>query len=157
MDCRTCMSPVKTQLYADQPAGSVIDFMREHHMELVPIVDRENHFVGMLSAGKLMRMLLPRSISMMRGIKHASYLRETPQDLKERMDEIRNKPLADLVTPYAQTVHPEAALADALMAINDQQYIVPVVDDDNKLVGAISYFSIMHAVEQEMRNEGDAA
>ena len=157
MDCRTCMSPVKTRLYADQPAGSVIDFMREHHMELVPIVDRENHFVGLLSAGALMRMLLPRSIGMMRGIKHASYLRETPEDLQDRMDEIRNKPLADLVTPYAQTVHPEAALADALLAINDQQFVVPVVDDDNKLVGAISYFSIMHAVEQEMRNEGDAA
>lgn len=157
MDCRTCMSPVKTQLYADQPAGSVIDFMREHHMELVPIVDRENRYVGMLSASTLMRHLLPRSISMMRGIKHASYLRESPQDLHERMQEIREKTLAELVTPYAQTVHPEAALADALMAINDQQFVVPVVDDDDKLVGAISYFSIMHAVEQAMREEGDAA
>ena len=157
MDCRTCMSPVKTPLYSDQPAGSVIDFMREHHMEMVPIVDRENNFVGLLSAGTLMRMLLPRSISMMRGIKHASYLRESPQELRQRMDEIRDKTLADLVTPYAKTVHPDAALADALMAITEQQFIVPVVDDDNKLVGAISYFSIMHAVDEEVSKEGDAA
>ena len=157
MDCRTCMSPVKTPLYADQPAGSVIDFMRENHMEMVPIVDRENNFVGLLSAGTLMRLLLPRSISMMRGIKHASYLRESPQELQHRMDEIRDKTLKDLVAPYAKTVHPDAALADALMAITEQQFIVPVVDDDNKLVGAISYFSIMHAVEHEVNKEGDAA
>ena len=149
MDCRTCMSPVTTRLYADQPAGSVIDFMREHHMELVPIVDREDHFVGLLSTGVLMRMLLPRSIGMMRGIKHASYLRESPQDLHKRMNEIRAKTLVELVTPYAKTVHPDAALADALMAISESQNIVPVVDDDDKLVGAISYFSIMHAVEAE--------
>jgi len=154
MDCRTCMSPVTTRLYADQPAASVIDFMREHHMELVPIVDREDNFVGLLSTGTLMRMLLPRSIGMMRGIKHASYLRESPQDLKKRMDEIRAKTLAELVSTYAKTVHPEAALADALMAISERQNIVPVVDDDNKLVGAISYFSIMHAVEAENLKAG---
>ena len=147
MDCRSCMSPVTTRLYADQPAGTVIDFMRKHHMELVPVVDREDKFVGLLSAEKLMRMLLPRSIGMMRNIKHASYLRETSEDLQERLDDIRLQPTADLVSTYAQTVHPEAALSDALMAISERQYIVPVVDDEGVLIGAISYFSIMHAME----------
>jgi len=141
------MSPVKTRLYADQPAGTAIDFMRTHHMELVPVVDRDDKFVGLLSSEILMRMLLPRSIGMMRGIKHASYLRETPEDLQNRLDDIRLQTTGDLVSSYAQTVHPDAALTDALMAMSDRQYIVPVVDDGDKLIGAISYFSIMHAME----------
>ncbi|MEJ1412436.1 MAG: CBS domain-containing protein [Candidatus Sedimenticola sp. (ex Thyasira tokunagai)] len=144
------MSPVATPLYVDQSAGVVIDFMREHHMEWVPIVDRDNKFVGLVSTEKLMRMLLPKSIAMMRGLKHASYLRESGEELQARMDGVRSLVIADLLDKHAKTVHPDATLADALMVISDRQYVVPVVDDDGHLVGAISYFSIMHAVEAEV-------
>ncbi|WP_319576444.1 CBS domain-containing protein [uncultured Desulfobacter sp.] len=147
MDCRICMSPVTTPLYTDQSAGTVIDFMRKQHLELVPIVDRDNKFAGLISTAKLMRMLLPKSIGMMRGIKHVGYLRESAEELQARMDDIRSQRIGDLLDPYAQTVHPEASLADALKLISDRQYIVPVVDEDGLLVGAISYFSIMHALE----------
>lgn len=147
MDCRTCMSPLSTALYTDQSAGTAIDFMRQHHLECVPIVDRDNKFAGLVSTEKLMRMLLPKSISMMRGIKHASYLRESSDDLQDRMNDIRSQRIVDLLDQHAQTVHPDAALADALLVISERQYVVPVVDDKGILMGAISYFSIMHAVE----------
>jgi len=148
MDCRTCMSPVTTPLYTDQSTGAVIDFMRKNHLELVPIVDRGNKFAGLISTKKLMRMMLPKSIGMMRDIKHASYLRESVTEIQARMDGIRSKVIGDLLDPYAKTVHPDAALVDALIVISNHQYIVPVVDDDNTLVGAISYFSIMHALDE---------
>jgi len=149
MDCRTCMSPLSTPLYTDQAVGTVIDFMRQQHLECVPIVDRDNKFAGLVSTEKLMRMLLPKSLSMMRGMKHASYLHESADDLQDRMNEIRSQLIEKFLDPYAQTVHPEAALADALMAISERQYVVPVVDNEQRLVGVISYFSIMHAVEEK--------
>ena len=95
-----------------------------------------------------MRMLLPKSIGMMRGIKHASYLRESVKEMQARMDDIRSHKIGDLLDPYAKTVHPDAPLVDALLLISNRQYIVPVVDDDRLLLGAISYFSIMHAVDE---------
>lgn len=153
MDCSICMSPITTYLYSDQPVGIVIDYMRQHHMEWVPIVDRDEIFVGLISTEKLMRMLLPKSIGMMRGIKHASYLRESSGELKRRMDKIRSMKTVDLIDTHTETVRPEAALADALMAISNRQYVVPVVDADGKLVGAISYFSIMHAVEANTQDK----
>ena len=148
MDCRICMSPLTTSLYTDQSTGTVIDFMRKHHLELVPIVDRDNKFAGVVSTERLMRMLLPKSIGMMRGIKHASYLRESVKEMQARMDDIRSHKIGDLLDPYAKTVHPDAPLVDALILISNRQYIVPVVDDDRLLLGAISYFSIMHAVDE---------
>jgi CBS-domain-containing membrane protein len=143
------MSPITTLLYTDQLTGTVIDFMRKHHLELVPIVDRDNKFAGVISTERLMRMLLPKSIGMMRGIKHASYLRESGQEIQARMDDIRSQLIGELLDPYAQTVHPDAPLVDALILISNRQHIVPVVDDDSLLVGAISYFSIMHALDEE--------
>lgn len=151
MDCRKYMSPVATSIYSDQPAAIIIDFMRSHHMEWVPIVDRDEKFVGLVSTEKLMRLLLPKSIGMIRGLKHASYLRESAQELNQRMNNIRQMLVSDLVDTHALTVRPDAGLVDALMVISERQYVVPVVDEDRKLVGAISYFSIMHAVESEMK------
>jgi CBS domain-containing protein len=147
MDCRAFMSPIPTPLYTDQPASIAIDFMRQHHMECVPIVDREERFVGLISTEKLMRALLPKSIGMMRGFKHASYLRESHRDLQSRMDAIRALKTVDLIDPYTKTVLPDASLADALMAISERQSIVPVVDKQARLLGVVSYFSIMHALE----------
>jgi CBS-domain-containing membrane protein len=67
------------------------------------------------------------------------------------MNNIRQMLVSDLVDTHALTVRPDAGLVDALMVISERQYVVPVVDEDRKLVGAISYFSIMHAVESEMK------
>ncbi|MCI5142145.1 MAG: CBS domain-containing protein [Candidatus Electrothrix sp. ATG1] len=145
MDCRICMGPITTPLYTDQSAGTVIDFLRKHHLEFVPIVDRDNTFAGLVSTEKLMRMLLPKSIGMMRGIQHASYLRESAKDFQVRMDTIRSRRVGDLLDSRVKTVHPDDSLVDALTVISRRQYIVPVVDNDGLLVGAISYFSIMHA------------
>jgi CBS-domain-containing membrane protein len=153
MDCRAFMSPIATPLYTDQPASIVIDFMREHHMEWLPIVDREDRFAGLISTEKLMRALLPKSIGMMRGFKLASYLRESYRDLQSRMDTIRALKAIDLIDPYAKTVLPDAALADALMVISDRQYVVPVVDKQTRLLGVISYFSIMHALEEAAQDQ----
>lgn len=147
MDCRACMSPVPTLLYNDQGAGAVIDFMRRQHMEMVPIVDRNKKFVGLVSTEKLMRMLLPKSLGMMRGLPHASYLRESGEDLRERMEAIRATEVGDLINKGVHTVHPDNSLADALMVISEKQYVVPVLGDDGVLLGVISFFSIMHAVE----------
>ena len=34
----------------------------------------------------------------------------------------------------------------ALVLISGKQFVVPVVDDEQKLVGAISFFSVLHGL-----------
>ena len=146
MDIRTVMAPIKTALYADDPAATAIDFMVEKHMGLVPVVDRDNKFVGMLSGDRLMHFMLPQSLMMIRGAKRMSYLRESREDLQDRLDDLRAKTIGDLIDPHAKTVPPDAPLVDALMLITEKQFVVPVVDEENHLLGAISFFSLLHAL-----------
>ena len=60
MDCKTMMAPIKTSLYADEPAGKAIDFMAERHMGLVPVIERDGTFAGLLGGENLVQYLLPR-------------------------------------------------------------------------------------------------
>ena len=39
------------------------------------------------------------------------------------------------------------------MMIKEKQYVVPVVDDKRKLVGAISFFSVLYGLREEYDRE----
>ena len=148
MDCKTIMVPIKVSLYEDELVGSAIDFMSEKHMGMVPVVDRDNRFVGLLSGDRLMHNMLPHSLGMMRGEKRLSYLREDRSELQERLDRLRGKSVGDLVDRDVKVAHPDAPIVDALVLISGKQFVVPVVDDDEKLVGAISFFSVLHSLKE---------
>jgi len=159
MDCKSVMAPIRTTLFADEPAAKLIDFMVEMHMGLVPVTERDGTFAGLASGDSMMHFLLPKTISVMsrvkRGMKHASYLDETSEEMQERLEEIRERTIGELVDRHVKTVGPETPLIDALMMITGKQYVVPVVDDGNRLLGAISFFSVLYALREEF--DRDAA
>ncbi len=147
------MAPIKTSLFSDEPAGTAIDFMVEKHMGLVPVTHRDGVFAGLISGDSLMHFLLPRAVSAMsrvkHGMKHASYLQESAEEMQERLEALRDKTIGDLVDGEAKTVNPDTPLIDALMMITDRQYVVPVVDENKKLLGAISFFSVLYGLREE--------
>lgn len=153
MDCRTVMAPIKTSLCSDDPVAKAIDFMVERHMGLVPVVHRDGTFAGMVSGDQMMAFLLPRALSTVaggpRGLTRASYLNESADEMQERLDGLREMTIGELVDPDTASVGPETPLIDALMMIKSKQYVVPVVDDAGKLLGAISFFSVLYALREE--------
>jgi CBS-domain-containing membrane protein len=161
VDCKTVMAPIKTSLYADDPAGTAIDFMVEKHMGLVPVTDRDGKFVGLISGDSLMKHLLPRAMSAMGGtkggLKNASYFQESAEDMNERLNSLRDRKIGDMVDSSIRIAHPDTPLIDALMMIQDKQYVVPVVDDDDMLLGAISFFSMLYALREDYDRDAVAA
>jgi CBS-domain-containing membrane protein len=157
MDCKTMMAPIKTCLFADEPAGTAIDFMVEKHMGLVPVTERDGTFAGLISGDGLMHGLLPKSISTFsRGksaIKSASYLDETAEEMRERFEVVRENAIGDMVDRNVKTVRPDTPLIDALMLITSKQYVVPVVDENNQLLGAISFFSVLYGLREDFDRE----
>ena len=159
MDCKTVMAPIKVSLYTDETAGQVIDFMVEKHMGLVPVTERDGTFAGLISGDSLMAFLLPKSLSALGtlfrhgAMKRVSFLHETAEDMKERLDALRDRPISEILDRKAKVATPDMPLIDALMMIKDKQYVVPVVDEDRKLVGAISFFSVLYGLNEEYDRE----
>lgn len=159
MDCKSVMAPIKVCLYADEMVGSVIDFMVEKHMGLVPVTNRDGTFAGMISGDHLMKFMLPRVLSTVgMGIRRAtmpsaSYLNESATEMQERLDTLRMRTVGEILETDVRAVNTDTPLIDALMLIKDKHYVVPVVDGDNKLLGAISFFSVLYAMREEYDRE----
>lgn len=153
MDCKTVMAPIKTSLYTDQLASVVIDFMVEKHMGLIPVIERDGTFAGLVSGDSLMGHMLPRSVAAMHSLGNISYLDETAGEMMERLDDVRQRPIGELIDREVETARPDTPLIDALMLIKNKQYVVPVIDDEKKLIGAISFFSVLYALNESYDRE----
>jgi CBS-domain-containing membrane protein len=161
MDCKTVMGPVAVPLYADDPAATAIDFMREKRSGLVPVIERDGTFVGLLSGDRMMHFMIPSAVHMMKGKKRASYLQESAEELQARLDRLRGKTIRDLIDPNVTVAYEDTPFIDAMMLISGRQFVVPVLDKEHKLVGAISFFTLLHYLGDEQKKaaegEGGAA
>ena len=86
-------------------------------------------------------------------MKHAAYLDESAEEMHERLYGVRDKQIGDLVDRSVKTANLGTPLIEALMLITSNQYVVPVVDKDNKLVGAISFFSVLYGLDNAYDRE----
>jgi CBS-domain-containing membrane protein len=150
LTCREVMRPITTSLFVDELMGRAIAFIQERHMGLVPVVDRQERFVGFLSGDRLMRALLPRHLTMVRGLDRMGFLRESAEELRERLDALALRPIGELMDPRAEVVHPETPLVEAQRILAGTQFVAPVVDPlSGRLLGAISFFTILALLRGE--------
>jgi CBS-domain-containing membrane protein len=150
MDCGSVMRPITVWLRETDPIGTAIDFMLGRHLALVPVVDDGNRFVGLLGGDRVMRAMLPKHLTMVRGLDRMGYLRESRQELRERLAGLRQRPIREVMDPRARVVHPDSALSDAQVVLaGSTQFVVPVTErSSGRLVGTISFFTLLRAVSE---------
>jgi CBS domain-containing protein len=150
VECRTIMHSPATHLYIDSTVREAIDLLIEHHMYNVPVVDRNEIFVGEISVRKLIGLLLPVSLSMEMGLKYTGFMRESLEELRERLDGVSEFLIAPYVATDITVVYPDSPLIDALMLLYHKYIRIPVVDrSSGRLVGGISFITLLRALEGE--------
>lgn len=117
---------------------SIIKALMHNHISGMPVVDADNHLLGVVSEQDI--------VVKRRGLNISSYMEymtsilfidgNKPNDLI--MQKITSVTAEDVMTTPAFAVHPDATVTDVvLLMMNRQINRIPVVDDDNKLLGII--------------------
>ncbi len=60
VDVRGMMNPSPVSVGPDQPLSDVVTLMSDHHLKSVPVVDRENRLVGIISQRDIISNLAQR-------------------------------------------------------------------------------------------------
>jgi CBS domain-containing protein len=151
VECCTIMHSAPTRLHIDSTVREAIDLLIEHHMYNVPVVDRDEVFVGEISARKLIGLMLPVSLRMEMGLKHTGFMRESLGELRGRLDGVSEVDIAPYVATDITVVYPDSPLIDALMLLYHKYIRIPVVDrDSGRLVGGISLITLLRGLEGEV-------
>ena len=149
VQCSAIMHSPPTHLYLDNTVHEAIELLIDHHMYNVPVVDRNNKFVGEISVKRLVGLLLPASLSMEQGLKNTGFIRENLADIKNRLDAVKNHPITPYIATDITVVYPDSPLIDAMMLLFHKYIRIPVVNrDDGRLVGGISLITLLRALEE---------
>ncbi|MEG3225152.1 MAG: CBS domain-containing protein [Methanobacteriales archaeon Met13] len=128
--------------------------LRKNRISGAPVVNEENHLVGIISEGDIMRLLEIHSPKINLILPAPLDLIELPVRMKYEFDEIAEDMeraasiiIGEIMTHKVITIKGEATIADAaeLMDKHDVKRL-PVVDDDGKLVGIVTRGDIIAAM-----------
>lgn len=132
----------------------VAQVLRNNKISGAPVVNDENHVVGILSEGDIMRMLEIHSPKINLILPAPLDLIELPVKMKHEMDELAEDMerassvlIGDIMTKKVVSISKDAQIADAA-ELMDSHHIkrLPVVDENQKLIGIVTRGDIIGAM-----------
>src|SRR5512136_3355322 len=120
----------------DTSVNEVAKLMGAHDISGVPVVDDDNHVVGIITELDLIvrntRLEMPHFIEV---LDWGRIPLERPGHAKERLRHMLGTEAADLMTEKVETIGPEASVEElAELMVKHRVNPVPVVDDAGKLI-----------------------
>lgn len=141
----SAMSKQVVTVDAYDTVHSALEIMLENRVHTLPVVDGQMHCVGILSTSDFVDVAFDIGNSL--GVaEHQSegwwemFIRNISQNAGDRS-------VMDLMSEEVISVEPGQSLADAAtLIIQERLHRLPVIDDDNRLVGILSTIDILRAM-----------
>jgi CBS domain-containing protein len=153
---RDVMTETVVTTRADTRLEEAARLLREHHISGLPVVDRSEHVVGVLSERDIVRQLhRATGIGSPRGL--LDLLLESSPTKGESIlvvsrRQLRNARVSDAMSSKVVTVPRGASVEDAARALRRHGVKrLPVVDAQGCLVGIVTRADILRAVSGELR------
>lgn len=126
---RDYMDTVVHTLSANEEILSAVDFLLEKHVTGAPVIDDERRVIGFLSEKDCLKLLAT-------GVDHKPV----------------SGTVGDFMSGYVRCIPITMDIYFAAgMFLNDHVRRFPVVEDDKRLVGAITRFDILRAIQKSLK------
>ena len=136
----------------DTSVNEVAKLMGAHDISGVPVVDDENHVIGIITELDLIvrntRLEMPHFVAVM---DWGRIPLERPKHAKERLQHMLGTEAADIMTEKVETISPDAAVEDLAELMVKQRFNpVPVVDENEKLIGIVSRADLIDMMAEQL-------
>ena len=146
--CRSIMSAPPAVL---KPTDTLLSGLRaivQHRLPALPVVDDDQHYVGMLPRSRLIALAMPRLLSHedethpMSHLLQVGFIQDTLAELQERIDAVANDPVSRHIDPDVPVLSPDTPLMNAMLYLHRQRNLLPVVEN-GKLIGIVSVWDVL--------------
>jgi CBS-domain-containing membrane protein len=148
---RDVMTPDPQRALADWPLSQALAVLLSHDFSGLPVVDQQDHPVGMLTDGDLVyRAGIPLRVRLMSQF--------SDQEIGPLKQSLVGQPVSGIMTSPVVTVRRDQHLSEAVDAMLQHGLRrLPVVDDDGVLQGILSRVDIFKAISQHAPDSRDLA
>ena len=151
MTARTLMNPQPMSLRPTDTVATATALILSHHLRHLPVVDAQGRYVGTFSIYSLLRLTLPKAVTMKEGLTDVSFVNETTEDLAQRLRERGNEPVLNWLSTEAPVMHSgTSSMEIMLLMLQGRTTSIPVVDKSNqRLEGIISFWDVFKKLTGE--------
>ena len=151
MTARLVMNPTPVVLRRTARLGDAARLILEHHFRNLPVVDEAGRYLGVVSANRLLSLLLPKAATLEGAALEAlPFVKDTLDDLRARWRDARELPVTDCLDTDVETVTPETSLAETLLSLYHNRTSLPVVEaGTGRLVGIVSHWTVGSVIVAE--------
>lgn len=142
------MSNAVVTVAPDDTVHEALGLMEENGVTVLPVVNFKNHCIGIISSTDLLEL----TREMEEELGDLDRLSEEPHlglsDLVSRHS-LGQQLVKEIMNDQVTTVHPDATLVStAEIMVENQIHRLPVVDDEQKLLGIVSTMDVLKAFVQ---------
>ena len=143
MSARSLMDPNPVRIHSSDTIGIAARKIMRRRYRSLPVVDNDNRFLGVVTVNCLLRLLLPKALTIKNGVEDISYADTTIDDLCEHFKAHVDEPIAICLKEQVVTVDPDTSLLQTLLTLYHEKSNLPVVDKKTgRLEGMISYYDV---------------
>jgi CBS domain-containing protein len=131
-------------IFEDETIEDFIVFCLRQNKSGLPVVDQEFKVVGFLSESDVIKSALPSYFSLLQS---ASFIPDTHQFVI-RLGKIKDDHVSQHMVKPPVLIKPDTVIYAADLLIKNGLKIMPVVDDEGKLVGIVNRIYLIHVATQ---------
>ncbi|MBK7953570.1 MAG: CBS domain-containing protein [Candidatus Accumulibacter sp.] len=146
--CRSIMSAPAAVLKPTDSLLSALQTMVEKRLPALPVVEGDDHYVGMLARSRLIALAMPRVISHqdeqhpLSHLLQVGFIQDTLADLQQRLDAVAGDPVRGYLDTEVPVLDPDTPLMNAVLFLYRQRNVLPVVEH-GKLLGIVSVWDVL--------------
>ncbi|MGH6717850.1 MAG: CBS domain-containing protein [Alphaproteobacteria bacterium] len=142
--CAEIMIVDPVTVNATATVEQAIALLLRERFHSVPVIDDQRRFKGLIGVGLVCRLLLPRVATMAGGLADVAFATENLDDMRRRLDAIKDKPVVELAEDKVPTVEPSTPLMRGLQILHQERSLVPVVDGaTGRLEGVLAFYGLL--------------
>jgi CBS domain-containing protein len=131
---------------SDTVAVAASHIMRRRYRNL-QVVDGEGRHLGVFGIGCLLRLSLPRAVTLEQGLNSAPYVSDTLERMSSRLQAVAGDPVSMYMDTTVRVVHPDTLLMETLLILYQTRSSLAVVEQGSgRLLGVISYWEVLQKV-----------
>ena len=142
------MTPDPIVISPTDSLETVIKLLEEHRISGLPVVDDANHVVGIISEGDLLVRESPMKPPLYMTLLGSVIYFESPKQFHQYMQKALGMLVQNVMTDHPITTQPDVPLTSAAnLMLTKQINRLPVIDDDQRLIGIITRHDLVCALK----------
>ena len=123
-----------------QTVLEAVAYLREHHIGTLPVVDDNGKLVGLVTLRTLLDLVMPDFVRL---LEHINFVHNFGAvESRSPSAEDLSRPVKDIMRPPVSVTADSSLLRAAAILHENNLKDLPVVDDENRLVGLASHVDI---------------